>query len=217
LVLIGFYWNDLLMSDSSANPGVRRTDGTTQISTQPMLTRDELNMTGSGAWWDRLLRRSRAAFVAGRAVKRLLGAGEWNAPYTSLEVDLLEGDETEEIKKRWLRFESELSKVGTLADQFGFKVGIVVLPSRQQVAGDFPAARIQSKVREIAKRNHLFVIDPLPAFQKRREDIDTLYIAYDRHHPSATGHLIIADCIAEDLRTNDRLSEMVSLSGRTHK
>jgi lysophospholipase L1-like esterase len=205
LVLVGFYWNDLLMSTHAGRDRRESSDVRFKTAVSEPLTRRELHMTGSGSWWDRILRCSRAAYVGGRGVKRLAGLGEWDRPYTSLEDELLAGRTTEEIERRWATFESELQKIKKLAHEVGFRTGIVVLPSRQQVGSEYPHAQIQSKVREIADRLEMFVVDPLPNLSARRDEVESLFIPYDRHHPSALGHRLIADAILAELVSVDRL------------
>jgi lysophospholipase L1-like esterase len=206
LVLVGFYWNDLLMSTHFGRDGREGdTDVRFETASSEPLTRRELHMTGSGSWPDRLLRCSRAAYVGGRGVKRLAGLGEWNRPYTSLEDALLAGRTSKEIEQRWTRFESEMQRIKKLAREVGSRTGIVVLPSRQQVGSEFPHAEIQSKVREIARRLEMFVVDPLPNLRARRDEVESLFIPYDRHHPSALGHRIIAEAILAELVSLDRL------------
>jgi hypothetical protein len=93
-----------------------------------------------------------------------------------------------------------MRKMHDLAAEFKFDFGIVVLPSRRQVVGEYREAKLQSKVREIAEAVGFFVIDPLTEFRERRDRINSLYIPYDLHHPSALGHQLVADCIADGLR-----------------
>jgi lysophospholipase L1-like esterase len=204
LILLGFYWNDLLMSGTNTSNGAAE-DVSTLESFAATRGDGTLRMVPTEPWWKRELRHSRAAFVAGRGLTRLFGAGEWGASYTGLEAKLLEGRQTPEIDRRWLRVEQELGKMSEVAKQQKCQFGVIVLPSRQQVGGDYPAAQIQSKISEIAQRIDYFVIDPLPKLREHRSQVDKLYIAYDRHHPTAQGHQIIAEEIAEVLKTRDLL------------
>ena len=53
------------------------------------------------------------------------------------------------------------------------------------------------------------MVDPLPQFRQQRDQIETLYIPYDRHHPTALGHQLVAEVIFNALkgRGTDHLSE----------
>jgi hypothetical protein len=203
LVLVGFYWNDLLMS-----PKGRSSAPAENVAVQPP-TSDlgegrVLQMTPPAHWWEKTLRCSRAAFVAGRALKRVCGAGEWNASYSELELELLKGANSPDIEQRWQRVREEFGNIGEIAKEYECDLGIIVLPSRQQVAGDFPDSEILPKVTAIANELGCEVIDPLPRLHERRREIDSLYIAYDWHHPTCTGHQIISDSIANDLKDDNR-------------
>jgi lysophospholipase L1-like esterase len=216
MVLIAFYWNDLLMGGSRQAQGRTRREASTRFSENEPIPREQLHMTGDGRWWERLARRSRAAFVAGRGLKRLGNFGEWSASYTSLETDLLQGRQTDDVDERWERFDRQMKEISALAQELRFDTGVVVLPSRQQVSEDFPMAQIQSKVREIADNLSMFVIDPLPNFRARRDEVESLFIPYDRHHPTALGHRLIADAILAELVSDDRLHSRESLIRSVH-
>jgi lysophospholipase L1-like esterase len=91
-----------------------------------------------------------------------------------------------------------------------------VLPPREQVMGVYPNARYQSRVRAIAAELGFVVIDPLPALARSRANVDALFIPYDRNHPSAAGHRVLAQTIAEYLDQNDgfsRTSQRVAGNG----
>ena len=78
----------------------------------------------------------------------------------------------------------------------GFSVGIVVLPCKEQVLGEYPNARYQNRVRTIAEPLGFFVIDPLHALAASDLRKDALFIPYDRNHPSAAGHRIIGEALS---------------------
>ena len=206
LVLFAFYWNDLLMGGSTKRGRAKLAEASTRFSDTASVPRERLHMTGSGPWWDRSLRKSRAAFVAGRGLKRVARAGESMPPHASLEDKLLQGGESEDIARRWRRFETEAEKIAALTRQSGSSAGILAMPSRRQTTGDFPNAQIQSKLKKIAGRFDMFVLDLLPPFQQRGMDADSLYIPYDQHHPSAAGHGLIAEYVASSLRAGNRLA-----------
>jgi len=68
-----------------------------------------------------------------------------------------------------------------------------VLPPREQVMGQYPHAKYQSRVRDIVAPLGFQFIDPLPLMAENRKP--ELFIPYDRNHPSAEGHGLIARAI----------------------
>ena len=112
LVLVGFYWNDLLISDEPPpETSNHSTDGSTEIAAAPAHPGDVFTMSGSPSCWERWLRYSRAAYVAGRAIKRVRGSSESSWSMTSMEDDMLAGRQTEDIQKRWRLVAAELAKM----------------------------------------------------------------------------------------------------------
>jgi len=72
----------------------------------------------------------------------------------------------------------------------------VVLPPREQVFGLYPDSDYQKRIRGLADRLGLFVIDPLPSLVASSLKKPSLFIPYDRNHPSPAGHRLIAQSIA---------------------
>jgi len=188
---VGFYSNDVpdTLDDERSSTG----GGALIASEHPQLgQRMRMNPTPTG-WWDRQLRKSRAVYIAGRAFNRLRGAGEWGMTRFALELDLLEGKDSAKLTTAWERVAAQFEKLRALADARSFSVGIVVLPCREQVMGQYPNAKYQSKIRSLAAPLAFRVIDPLPLMTQNRNV--NLFIPYDRNHPSAAGHALIARAI----------------------
>jgi lysophospholipase L1-like esterase len=203
LVLVGFYSNDV--SDALAAGG-------TQIVARNPEAGQVLHMNHSpGGWWDRLLRKSRAIYVVGRAFNRLRSAGEWGTSGFSMEIDLLEGRGSPQLDKAWEKVAEQFSRLRALAQAHSFAVGIVVLPCREQVMGQYANAKYQSKVRALAEPLGFQVIDPLPLMSSQRAMKQDLFIPYDRNHPSAAGHRLIAQAILKYLDEH----RMVGLANET--
>jgi lysophospholipase L1-like esterase len=197
VVLLGFYANDV--------PDALEDEGGSGTRIVPRNRRPGevmyINPTPSG-WWHTQLRKSRAIFVVGRAVNRLRGAGDWGRAEFNLELDLLAGKTSPQLERAWGRVSMELQRLRSLAIANGFRVAVVVLPCREQVTGENPNRSYQSRVRAIGAPLGFHVIDPLPmmtASQARKVD---LFIPYDRNHPSAEGHALIAQAIVRDLDQN---------------
>jgi lysophospholipase L1-like esterase len=191
LVLVGFYSNDVpdtLDDDRSSTGG-----GAVIVPSNPQPgQRLHMNPTPSG-WWDRQLRKSRAIYIAGRAFNRLRGAGEWGMTRFAMEIELLEGKDSPKLDRAWNNVAVQFERLHSLADAQKFAVGVVVLPCREQVMGQYPKARYQSRVRDIVAPLGFQVIDPLPLMTGNRKL--ELFIPYDRNHPSVAGHGIIAQAI----------------------
>ena len=199
LVLVGLYSNDI---PDSLEDGT----GGTLVATPRGDTSQVLQMNAAPtSWWDIYLRKSRAVYTVGRALRRFARKGEWGMSRFTMELDILEGRNTAQLDEAWARVAKQFAELRSLAVTHGFSVGVVVLPPREQVLGLYPHARYQDRVRSMAESAGFFVIDPLPTLTASRERKDRLYVAYDRNHPSGAGHRLIAQAIVDDLSRNHRV------------
>jgi lysophospholipase L1-like esterase len=194
LVLLGFYSNDV--SDA-----VEGNDSGTRIAGSPQEGRVMYINPSLASSWSARLRQSRAIHAAARGLRRLTGQGEWSLARFTLEMDLLNGRDSAELDHRWAIVADQYEELRQLAADSGFRVGVVILPCQEQVEGQFPNARYQVRVRQIAEPLAFQVIDPLPRLAAQADTGQNLFIAYDRNHPSAAGHRIIADAIVDALGT----------------
>jgi hypothetical protein len=151
---------------------------------------------GPSSWIERQARRSRAVYIASHALKGLAHHGE-GKPGSSMELDLLEGRHSAELETAWQRVSAQLETLEASAAARGFAAGIVVLPPREQVIGLYPDSEYQKRIGRVAGQLGMFVIDPLPALKARAGHTGSLFIPYDRNHPSAAGHRVIAQAIME--------------------
>ena len=191
LVLVGFYSNDV--PDTLDDEGSSTGGGAIIVPANPRPGQQlHMNPTPTG-WWDRQLRKSRAIYIAGRAFNRLRGAGEWGMRRFAMEIDLLEGKDSAKLDHAWNTVGFQFGRLRSLADAQMFAVGVVVLPCREQVMGQYPHAKYQSRVRDIVAPLGFQVIDPLPLMTENRKP--ELFIPYDRNHPSVEGHALIARAI----------------------
>ena len=108
---------------------------------------------------------------------------------------MLEGKDSADLERAWGMVHSQLVNLRALADTDGFSVGMVVLPCKEQVLGQYLNARYQTRVGAMAQPLGFFVIDPLPTLMANKTSKDALFIPYDRNHPSAAGHHLIAEAI----------------------
>ena len=189
VVLVGFYSNDV--------PEAFDDKGAAANSGQPARVM-HLN-PAPASWLDAQIRKSRALYLSGRVVKRVSQRGEWGRSGFSMELDLLSGRDSAELNTAWERVGAQFGELRSMAMASGFSVGIVTLPPREQVQGAYPNAQYQNRVRAIAERMGFFVIDPLPALSASGVAAAALYVPYDRNHPSAEGHRVIAQAVFGDL------------------
>jgi hypothetical protein len=161
-----------------------------------------MNMTDS-TWLNRQLRRSRLVYIVGRAVNRALHRGEWGMSRFAMELDVLQGRESPDIDEAWAVVGRQFNRLHDLSRADGFEVAVVMLPCKEQVTGQFAHAQYQSRIRALAEPLGFTVIDPLPALVKAQATNRDLFIPYDRNHPSALGHRLIADAIFSALTAGD--------------
>jgi lysophospholipase L1-like esterase len=208
LVLVGLYSNDV---PDALEDG---TGGTT-VATPRGGTNQPLQMNAAPtSWWDIHLRKSRAVYAIGRALRRFAHKGEWGMSRFTMELDMLEGRNTPQLDEAWARVSRQFDELRSLAAVHGFAVGVVVLPPREQVSGLYPHARYQDRVRPMAESEGFFIIDPLPALTASPERKDHLFVAYDRNHPSGKGHRLIAQAIVDDLSRNRRVDSQRRFAGQ---
>lgn len=191
VVLLGFYANDLADALDDA-PGSQR--GGTRVSADTSSSRTLRMNPTPDTWINRAARRSRLVYALGRVINRALGRGEWSLAKFTVEIDMLNGRDTPDLRRAWTLVEEQFARLRALADTRGFRVAVVVLPSKEQVTGQFTSASYQTRVRELAERSGFLVVDPLPDLMAATERA-RLFIPYDRNHPSAYGHRIIGDVV----------------------
>lgn len=202
LVIVGFYSND---APDAADDNGSAVGGTRIAAKNPEAGQTlHMNPTPDSGWQARL-RKSRAVYVVGRAINRLLGRGEWGMARYNMELDILEGRDSPPLDQAWDTVARQFGRLRTLADAHGFAVDVVILPCKEQVMGQYPHAKYQTRVRAIVEPLGFPVIDPLPVLIENRNTGD-LFIPYDRNHPSALGHRLIAQVIAEYVDTHSGLA-----------
>jgi lysophospholipase L1-like esterase len=189
LVLVGLYSNDIPEAFDDKGAAADNGQAARVLHLNPSPT----------SWVDVQIRKSRALFLGGRIVKRLVHGGDWARSGFSMELDLLSGRDSAELTTAWQRVDKQFDDLRAMATADRFFVGLVMLPPREQVKGAYPNARYQSHAREIAERRGFQVIDPMSALAASETNVDALYIPYDRNHPSAAGHRVIAQAIFESL------------------
>jgi lysophospholipase L1-like esterase len=190
VVLVGFYANDLPDTLDDKGSGTRieapRPEGGQVLHMNP----------APSSWLERQARRSRAVYTASHTVKWLIHRGE-GKPGSSMELDLLESRGSVELDTAWQQVSAQLEDLRASAADSGFSAGIIVLPPREQVLGLYPDSDYQKRIRRVADQLGLFLIDPLPSLTASSSKKASLFIPYDRNHPSPAGHRLIAHAIVE--------------------
>ena len=190
VVLVGFYTNDLPDTLDDKGRSGTRIEAADRGPGQVM----HMNPAPS-SWLERQARRSRAIYTASHGMKALIHRGE-GKPGSSMELDLLESRDSADLETAWQNVTTQLEDLKAAATDFHFSAGIVVLPPREQVFGLYPNSDYQKRIRGLANRLGLFVIDPLPSLVASPLQKPSLFIPYDRNHPSPAGHRLIARSIA---------------------
>jgi lysophospholipase L1-like esterase len=200
LVLVGFYTNDV---PDVLEGGVTPTG--TPIAAGQQRAGQVLHMDSTNpSFADRYLRRSRIIFIAGRTFNRVRGAGESGMARLAIEMDMVQGKRSPEIDKAWSKIGTQFQALQALAKEHGFTCAIVALPPRELVTGQYPGSAYVSQLHAVADPAGFSVIDPIPTMTAKRTDKDGLYIAYDRNHPDAQGHLAIAEAIVSQIQSQIR-------------
>jgi len=199
VVLVGFYSNDVPDSLEDAASG-------TTIATTPAEGQTLHMNAAPTSFWDIQMRKSRAIYTVGRAFKRFTHKGEWGMARFNMELDILQGHDTPQLDKAWGRVQEQFDVLQRMASSHGFAVGIVVLPPKEQVVGLYPTANYQRRLGSLAASHGFFFVDPLPRMMTTSEKKDSLYIPYDRNHPTAAGHRLIGQTIAENPALNQLLT-----------
>jgi lysophospholipase L1-like esterase len=211
MVLVGFYTNDV--PDSLEDIGPAAPNGTQILAAAPKAGQI-LRMHDPATQWETPLRKSRAVYLLGRVAKRWTGNGEWATAHYSMELDVLEGKQSALLDRAWTRVEEQFARLQSLSAAHHFSVGLVVLPCLEQAMGQFPNERYQSTIRALAQKFGFIDVDPLPSLKASRGRKDALFVPYDRNHPSAEGHRIIARSITDAIERQGTLQTAAERTDR---
>ena len=94
----------------------------------------------------------------------------------------------------WHATRDALTATGTLLEQRGVRLVVVILPMMSRLTDDDPFAPLHTLVREHCEEQGIEVIDLLPVFLGRR-DTD-LWVHPTDQHPNDVGHALIAGAVA---------------------
>jgi lysophospholipase L1-like esterase len=215
IVIVGLFWNDLpyeVVTPDGTRLAPEQTSPVSLGDVDVVPTQGAAaggrpfrigNMPPTGL--TRWLRASRLLFVLRHAWLSFLSPSSAATNEVQWEMALLNGRQSAAIDDAWRDVEGTLANIATFCHDTGVDVGILVLPIRAQVEKAYPNAAYQTRVRDIAARLGMFLIDPLPQFLQAR-DHTTLFIPYDRMHFSARGNALLADTVFTTLQHRSALA-----------
>jgi lysophospholipase L1-like esterase len=195
IVLVGLFWNDLpyeavspdgaVQSGGSAAPVIAPPAGASSTPPAPFHMGSQ-----RPSRMNRVLRSSRLLYALRQRYLSAIAPTGAASNQVQWEMALLQGKRSPAIDHAWDAINSTLQEIKSYADAQGFAVGVLIVPIRAQVEGDYPDAAYQTRVQAMAKAQGFFVVDPLPRL--RAHAGEHLFIPYDRMHFSAAGNALIA-------------------------
>lgn len=190
LVLVGFYWNDILGNEKP-------------LSWEPdfVPSKPVVDETGHVLWatkhtipkWLRdALREWRLLYFSVERVKvakEMLSPSDH--PYKVYYRSLLSGKD-DGARESWVRTEKRLKEMVEVGEQNGFKVVIVLFPDGAQMMDRYVRINYQPEARQIIRRLTTPSLDLLPYFKTSYDHGVAPFLNYDNAHPSEAGHEVAA-------------------------
>jgi lysophospholipase L1-like esterase len=211
VALVGFYTNDIpdVIADESTNAPA----GTRTVARDRKIGQIFYADPTSPSWFDRYPRKSRLIYLVARAISRWRGADQMGTPRFAMEIDMLQGKGSAPIQHAWETVAAQFGELRSLSDSRHLVAGIVALPCRELVTGQYPSSNYLNRIRALAEPLDLFVIDPIPVMTAHEAKGEDLFIPYDRDHPSRTGDRLIAQAILSHLEQH----VTAALAGKTSR
>lgn len=190
LVLIGFYWNDILGNDKPLpwEPGF--------VPEPPAVGPD-----GHVLWAPRhslskplrdLLREWRTLYLATQRLQALKDSlFPSNHPYDVHFRALLAGDEPL-LEPSWRHTERRLSELVEMADRHRFRLLLLIFPDAIQMQDRYADIPYQRRLKEMADRRGIPYIDLRPEFRRSGYTNVWPFVPYDHVHPNNVGHHLAA-------------------------
>jgi lysophospholipase L1-like esterase len=191
LVLVQFCVNDLNDPTRHFDAQSRLQLGSIPVEAFP----DPAEHRPAPAWLVRLLRPCRRLELCARVESAWVG---WRAQSSSPEaVHATFGarDLSREAPRRWLA--ARYSELSARAEALGARFAVVAFPFPAQLEGR-ATGRLQRQLEALGRKEGWVVIDLLPAFRAAvATGVTPLFM--DLWHPTAAGHRVAAEAVAEDL------------------
>lgn len=195
-VVVGICWNDI-----NEKNGVR-------VSRNGALIEEASDDTSlTGRLWDsrigfelrNLVKRSRLLYSAMRGLRAVSGGAQPES-HDTFRSDVLAGRDSEKVSRGWTRMQADMHRLAQLSKQYGFRPLLVAFPMSLSVDGTHPHSAYPARLKEIAQREQLPMIDLHPIYQAQFKGHESLFLAYDADHPNAAGHLLAAQAVADYIK-----------------
>jgi lysophospholipase L1-like esterase len=127
-------------------------------------------------------------------------------------VNILRGEENEDINTSLAeifaleKYRRNLREIISISHKNNIKLLFIIIPLQEQLTkeGSYLLQDYHEAMRYIGKQKGVPVIDLISAF--RREKARTLFLPHDPIHPSEAGHQLIAEKIAQFLKSSELFS-----------
>jgi hypothetical protein len=194
-VIVGVCWNDINdKSDVQVSPeGWLIASG--ERGAAPLTS---LTESGSAYALRNALKRSRLVYAALQGGRAIVAAFRPDSA-TLLRSDVLEGRETPRVAQGWQHVDDALHRLHALAAAHGFRPLLVAFPIPIAVERSFPRSSYPLRLRALADREGVPLLDLNDAFRAVYRDHESLFIPYDGDHPNALGHDVAARAIVDFL------------------
>lgn len=199
-VVVGICWNDI-----NEKSGVRVSRNGSLIEE----VSDDASLSAR-LWESRIgfelrnvVKRSRLLYSAMRGFRAATG----NAQPESHDVfrnDVLAGRNSEKVARGWTRMQADMQRLAQLSKQYGFRPLLVAFPMSLSVDGTHPRSTYPDRLKEIAAREQLPMIDLHPVYQSHFRGHESLFLPYDADHPNAAAHLLAAQAVADYIKSAAR-------------
>lgn len=144
-----------------------------------------------------LLKRSRLVlFLKDRLGK--LGSALHPSSEFLHQQSLLEGIPNDFVEQGWQEVEASLMVMAELQKPHKFKFLIVMFPMAEQLMREHPNAQYQVRLKAIAEKYHIPIIDLQPSFSREFRGFESLFIEWDGH-PNPQAHRLAAEELARVL------------------
>jgi len=195
VVILGFYANDVVPKPTVMPKSVSG-GGTLQRLGWKAYVSDEVA---------HVLKRSRVLLFMRDRLDKLANVIRPNGLHSHKEAMLL-GVRNEFIEAGWKEVERSLSQLVTLGRKGKFRTMIVMFPMEDQIAGTYGTQGYQDRLKNLAQRAGIPVIDLTASFHAAFTGFDSLFIPWDGH-PNARAYGIAAREIQQALEQNSGLRQ----------
>lgn len=194
LVIVGFYWNDLV-GNGDALPDLTRT---TRLEAGGGNVPREMSGHTLPPWIRDRLRRLLVFYIPVTQGKALWQAW-FEAPgtYAVVQRALLEGD-SETLQPFWRETERRLLQISDACRERGIPVVLLVFPMENQFLKFYPQLDLVGRLREIWASTTMPFVDVEPDWRVARDGGRNPFLLYDQH-PSPIGMQIAAERLYQTL------------------